>query len=471
MSRERGRLPHVVVLGLGRQGVATARYFAAQGVPVVVSDRQPAHALERERMALQGLEVRFEFGGHPLEMLEGASLLHLSGGVPGALPIVAAARKRGLRITNDSQLFLEITPARVVGITGSAGKTTTTSLVGEMARAAAARGEIHAAWVGGNIGNPLLNEAAQMQEGDVAVMELSSFQLEVMTRSPRVAAVLNLSPNHLDRHGTMDAYRDAKTRILEFQHAQDAAVLGWDSPETRALAGHVRGGLTYFSIERGLQPEWGTAAFLDGDWICLSSGGERTRILPAASVQLRGRHNLANVVAACAIAMAAGFSPQSMTQAIPGFRGVPHRLEHVASIEGVDWYNDSIATAPERAIAAMRSFEQPIVLLAGGRDKQLPWEEWAQVVRAQVEHLVLFGEAAPLIRRALGELEPDARPRTVSSFAELGQAVGHAARVARRGEVVLLAPGGTSFDQYRDFEERGEHFRVLVRGLQGKGKR
>ena len=391
--------------------------------------------------------------------------------MPGDLPIVAAARKRGLRITNDSQLFLEITPARVVGITGSAGKTTTTSLVGEMARAAAARGEIHAAWVGGNIGNPLLNEAAQMQEGDVAVMELSSFQLEVMTRSPRVAAVLNLSPNHLDRHGTMDAYRDAKTRILEFQHAQDAAVLGWDSPETRALAGHVRGGLTYFSIERGLQPEWGTAAFLDGDWICLSSGGERTRILPAASVQLRGRHNLANVVAACAIAMAAGFSPQSMTQAIPGFRGVPHRLEHVASIEGVDWYNDSIATAPERAIAAMRSFEQPIVLLAGGRDKQLPWEEWAQVVRAQVEHLVLFGEAAPLIRRALGELEPDARPRTVSSFAELGQAVGHAARVARRGEVVLLAPGGTSFDQYRDFEERGEHFRVLVRGLQGKGKR
>jgi UDP-N-acetylmuramoylalanine--D-glutamate ligase len=143
----------------------------------------------------------------------------------------------------------------------------------------------------------------------------------------------------------------------------------------------------------------------------------------------------------------------------------------VASIEGVDWYNDSIATAPERAIAAMRSFDQPIVLLAGGRDKQLPWEEWAQVVRSQVEHLVLFGEAAPLIRRALGEIAPDARPRTVSAFAELGQAVGYAARVAKPGDVVLLAPGGTSFDQYRDFEERGEHYRLLVRGLQGKGKR
>ena len=471
MSRERGRLAHVVVLGLGRQGVATARYFAAQGVPVVVSDRQPAHALERERMALQGLDVHFEFGGHPLQMLEGASLLHLSGGVPGDLPIVEAARKRGLRITNDSQLFLEISPARVVGITGSAGKTTTTSLVGEMARAAAARGEIHAAWVGGNIGNPLLNEAAEMQSGDVAVMELSSFQLEVMTHSPHVAAVLNLSPNHLDRHGTMDAYRDAKSRILEFQHVNDAAVLGWDSPETRALAGRVRGGLTYFSTTRGLLPEWGAAAFLEGDWICLSSRGETTRVLPAASVQLRGRHNLANTVAACAIALAAGFSPQSMAQAIPGFRGVPHRLEHVASIEGVDWYNDSIATAPERAIAAMRSFDQPIVLLAGGRDKHLPWEEWAQVVRSQVEHLVLFGEAAPLIRQALGETAPDARPRTVSAFAELGQAVGYAARVAKPGDVVLLAPGGTSFDQYRDFEERGEHYRLLVRGLQGKGKR
>ncbi len=471
MSRESGARPHVVVLGLGRQGVATARYFAEQGVPVIVSDQQPAHAFEKERMALKGLEVRFEFGGHPLEMLKGASMLHLSGGVPGDLPIVEAARQRGVRITNDLQLFLEITPARVVGITGSAGKTTTTSLVGEMARVAAARGEIHAAWVGGNIGNPLLNDASKMRAEDVAVIELSSFQLEVMTRSPHVAAVLNLSPNHLDRHRTMEAYRQAKARILEFQHAEDTAVLGWDSPETRALARRVRGTLTTFSIESGPKPEASASAFLEGGWICLSARGEITRVAPSATVQLRGRHNLANVVGACAIAQAAGVSAESMAQAIPAFRGVPHRLEHVATIEGVDWYNDSIATAPERAIADMRSFDQPIVLLAGGRDKQLPWEEWAQVVRSKVEHLVLFGEAAPLIRRALGEVAPGARPRTVSAFAELAHAVGHAARVSVPGDVVLLAPGGTSFDQYRDFEERGEHFRSLVRGLQAKVSR
>ena len=280
MSSGHERVPHVVVLGLGRQGVATARYFAAQGVPVVVSDRQPAEALVKERQTLQGLDVRYELGGHPLEMLEGASLLHLSGGVPGDLPIVQAARARGVRITNDSQLFLEISPARVVGITGSAGKTTTTSLVGDMARTAAEHGEIRHAWVGGNIGNPLLNEAAEMQAGDVAVMELSSFQLEVMTRSPQVAAVLNLSPNHLDRHATMDAYRAAKVRILDFQRSEDAAILGWDSPETRVMAARVRGRLSYFSIDSPWQPAWGDSAHLADGWISVSRDGERSEDRP-----------------------------------------------------------------------------------------------------------------------------------------------------------------------------------------------
>ena len=438
---------------------------------MVVSDRQPAEALVKERQTLQGLDVRYELGGHPLAMLEGASLLHLSGGVPGDLPIVQAARARGVRITNDSQLFLEISPARVVGITGSAGKTTTTSLVGDMARAAAEHGEIRHAWVGGNIGNPLLNEAAEMQAGDVAVMELSSFQLEVMTRSPQVAAVLNLSPNHLDRHATMDAYRAAKVRILDFQRSEDAAILGWDSSETRTMASRVRGRLSYFSIDSPWQPAWGDSAHLADGWISVSRDGEHARVVPVGEVALRGRHNLANAVAACAIGVAAGFSNEVMASAIRAFRGVPHRLELVIRREGVDWYNDSIATAPERAIAAMRSFEEPIVLLAGGRDKKLPWDEWAQVVRTRVEHLVLFGEAAPLIRRALGDVPAGSRPRTVSAFAELAQAVAFAARLAKPGQVVLLAPGGTSFDQYRDFEERGEHFRSLVRELPGRGSR
>jgi len=437
---------------------------------VVVSDRLPSEALGKQRQALHGLDVRYELGGHPLEMLDGASLLHLSGGVPGDLPIVQAARARGVRITNDSQLFLEISPARVVGITGSAGKTTTTSLVGDMARAAAEHGEIRHAWMGGNIGNPLLNEAAEMQAGDVAVMELSSFQLEVMTRSPQVAAVLNLSPNHLDRHATMDAYRAAKVRILDFQHSQDAAILGWDSPETRAMASRVRGRLSYFSIDSSRQPSWGDSAHLEDGWISVSRDGERARVVPVVEVALRGRHNLANAVAACAIGVAAGFSNEVMASAVRAFRGVPHRLELVTRREGVDWYNDSIATAPERAIAAMHSFAEPIVLLAGGRDKKLPWDEWAQVVRTRVEHLILFGEAAPLIRRVLGDVAAEGRPRTVSAFAELGEAVAFAARLAKPGQVVLLAPGGTSFDQYRDFEERGEHFRSLVRGLPGKGR-
>jgi UDP-N-acetylmuramoylalanine--D-glutamate ligase len=453
----------VVVLGLARQGIALVRHLARQGACVTVSDAKDAEALRKEIEELAGVAVDYRLGGHPIGLLEGADLLCLSGGVPADLPIVAEARRRNIPVTNDTQLFLESTPARVVGITGSAGKTTTTTLVGRMAGRAADAGLIRKAWTGGNIGNPLLGEIDDMREDDLAVLELSSFQLELVSRSPQVAAILNITPNHLDRHHTMAAYREAKARILDHQSPEDSAVLGWESEAARSLGSRVRGKRAFF---RAGPKAWdGDGAHLEDDWIVVERGGKRERIVAREAVLLRGEHNLANATAACAVGSAAGFPAEILAAGIEGFRGVAHRLEFVARYRGADWYNDSIATAPERAIAAIRSFEEPIVLLAGGRDKKLPWGEWAGLVHRRVDHVVLFGEAAPLIRRALGDCRPGERPFTVASAPTLEDAVRQAAEVVRPGSVVLLAPGGTSYDAFRDFEERGEAFRALVRTM------
>ena len=443
----------VVILGLARQGVALARYLAQQGARVVVSDQQPAAKLAAQVAALSDLPIEFVLGGHPESLLDGADLLCLSGGVAADLPVVQAARRRGVRLSNDSQIFLEVCPpgVRVIAITGSAGKTTTTTLVGRMCGAAWGR-----VWVGGNIGNPLIADLARMRAGDVVVMELSSFQLELMTRSPQVAAVLNLTPNHLDRHGSMAAYAAAKSRILLYQAAGDVAVLGRDDPGTLALAPLARGRLAYFSAEGPVED----GAFLRGDRLLVAQGGRMEEAASLSDIKLRGPHNVLNVLAACAISAAAGASPAAMRAALVGFTGVEHRLELVGDRRGARWYNDSIATAPERVIAALRSFDEPIVLLLGGRDKQLPWDELAELVRTRVKAVVLFGEAGPLIEAALEKAGVPSERR--SRWPSLAQAMPAAAALAAPGDVVLLSPGGTGFDEFRDFVERGEKFRQWV---------
>ncbi|MFN2298334.1 MAG: UDP-N-acetylmuramoyl-L-alanine--D-glutamate ligase [Anaerolineales bacterium] len=450
----------VVVLGLARQGCALVRYLSRTGARITVSDVKKAEALRAEMESLQGITVDYRLGGHPQEILEGAELVCLSGGVPNDLPVVVEARRRNIPVTNDTQLFLERTPAPVVGITGSAGKTTTTTLVGRMAKAAEKDGLIRKAWIGGNIGRPLLDEVEDMRKEDLAVLELSSFQLEIVDRSPHVAAVLNITPNHLDRHHTMTAYREAKARILDFQGSEDMAVLGWDDEEARSLVRRCRGSRSFF---RAGEKAWeGDGAYLKAGRIAVERGGIVESVADRDAVMLRGFHNLSNAVAACAVAAAAGLPASVMARGIEGFRGVAHRLEFVARRRGADWYNDSIATAPERAMAAIRSFEGSIVLLAGGRDKHLPWDRWAELVRRRVDHVVLFGEAAELIRRELGEAVPGERPYSITGAATLEDAVQQAAGIVRPGGVVLLSPGGTSYDAYKDFEQRGEAFRSLV---------
>lgn len=450
----------MVVLGLARQGKALARYFAVQGAEVVVSDLKGREQLAGVIDELADLKLEYRLGAHPEGLLEGADLLCLSGGVPADLPLAEQARSRGIPVSNDSQLFLEASPAPVIGITGSAGKTTTTELVGRMARAEAERRGVQA-WVGGNIGRPLLSEVGTIGEDDLVVMELSSFQLEVMSQSPQIAAVLNLTPNHLDRHGTMAAYTEAKARLLDFQAESDIAVLGRDDPGAWALRERVAGRLLSF----GMRYFEGEGSYLEGGQVRLVLDGEERRVFPAETIQLRGPHNLLNVLAATAIAGAAGMHDASIAAGVDGFTGVEHRLEFVRQREGVQWFNDSIATAPERAIAAIRSFGEPLVLMVGGRDKDLDWNELVRVIRQRVDRLVLFGEIGPLIERMLAEAGPSERPYATRRVESLEPAVAAAAELAEAGDVVLLSPGGTSFDEFDDFAARGERFKDLVRSL------
>lgn len=449
----------VLILGAARQGLALARWLALHGAHVTLSDMRGDEDLRLARQSLAELQIDWALGGHPLELLESTDVLCLSGGVPLTLPIVAEAVRRGIPLSNDSQIFMEVVPCRTIGITGSAGKTTTTTLVGQMAKNA--YGED--AYTGGNIGDPLINYVDEMDTGDIAILELSSFQLDQMTLAPNIAAVLNVTPNHLDRHGSMEAYTAAKARILEFQSKDDTAVLGRDDRGSWSLRNKVKGQLFTFSLQE-LEDGLDGAYYHDG-LLNLRDGNAYLPLILREKIRVRGDHNLLNVLAAFTIGHAAGFPLDAMLEAAEEFRGVPHRLELVRELDGVRWYNDSIATAPERSMAAIRSFDEPIVLLLGGRDKDLPWDDLMQLAGERVDHVVLFGEAAEKIEKTVEALGRGEKRFTLTRADGLQDAVLKAAEVAEAGDVVLLAPGGTSFDEFRDFAERGERFRTWVREL------
>lgn len=455
------RNKRVIILGAARQGLALARYLARHGAQVVLNDRRSPDQLRDEMEKMKPLGVEWVTGGHPLSLLEPRpDLLCISGGVPLTNPLVQAAVKQGIPLSNDTQIFLQAAPCKTLGITGSAGKTTTTTLVGRIAQADRT-GKYGRIWVGGNLGDPLINYVDEMQASDLAILEISSFQLEQITRSPHIAAILNITPNHLDRHGTMEAYTAAKARILTFQSPQDAAILSRDDPGAWALAEKVKGRL--FSFGFSPLPPGQDGAYIENEKFYLRYNGQVIRLPVESHIALRGEHNRLNVLAACAISHAVGFSPQEMQAGVTGFQGVPHRLEFVRTWRGAHWYNDSIATAPERTIAAIQSFSGPLILLLGGRDKDLPWDELGRLVRQRVDHVILFGEAAEKIQAAIGQRIPGSKPYSLIRVTACREAVLAASRLAQPGFVVLFSPGGTSYDEFKDFEERGERFKEWVR--------
>ena len=486
----------ILVIGAARQGTALAAYLVRHGAQVILNDKRPVSELADARASLINIDLEFPgaiqwvCGGHPLNLLNNVTLVCISGGVPLNMPLITEAKRRGIPLSNDSQIFLQARPCKVIGITGSAGKTTTTTLVG---RIAAAHGSdryedriYRRIWIGGNIGAPLIANVDEMEADDLAVMEISSFQLEIMTRSPDVAAILNITPNHLDRHGTMSNYTAAKARILDFQSVKDAAILGRDDPGATSLIDRVKGQLFTFGLSDLPLDQIGSYYLDNGLYLRLADQRD-VKVLDSSEIELRGQHNLLNVLAACAIVAAAGLPLSSIPVGARNFRGVPHRLEFVRVWGGAEWYNDSIATAPERVIAAINSFDDPLILLVGGRDKDLPWEDFARLVLARVDYLVAFGEAASKIVNTISAVKEsefsgkgniqaghnktvrrrEARTDmlTISRAENLAEAVKQAAGFTKPGDVVLLSPGGTSFDEFIDFEERGEYFARWVKEL------
>jgi UDP-N-acetylmuramoylalanine--D-glutamate ligase len=437
---------HALVIGLAREGLDLSTFLVQHGASVRVTDRKSEQDLKEAAEQLGG-EVELRLGGHSIEDLDDVDVVYASPGVAPAHELLQAARHRGIRISSLIELFFALCPAPIVGITGSAGKSTTTSLIGEIFQAAQ-----RDVFVGGNIGRPLLGQLHKMNETSWVVLELSSFQLEPLQASPHVAVITNVTPNHLDRHPSMDAYWAAKGQILAHQAPTDWAVLNADDMWSQRY--RANGLVLRFSLEGSVE-----GAYLAGEQLMLL--GEP--LLRSSEVPLRGRHNLANVLAACAAAHAAGVQREAMLAGIDAFQGVPHRLQSVGEWHGVTFVDDSIATAPERSIAALLAYHEPLVLIAGGRDKHLPMQDWAQLIARRVKHVVLLGEMSDLVATALEAADPSYS--AITQARSMDEAVRQAASAAQSGDVVLLSPGGTSYDMYTDFEARGDDFARVVRSL------
>lgn len=448
----------VTIIGMAREGTALARFLSREGAQVTISDTRGVADLAHEIGELAGLPIQAVLRGHPDDILE-TDVMFVSPGVPRKIPILRKARRRGVPVSSQTELLFERCPAPIIGITGSSGKTTTTTLIGEMLKMDRRR----RIWVGGNIGRPLIEHVASMKAKDWVVLELSSFQLEPMRRSPHVAVITNLRPNHLDRHESFAAYRAAKARILRHQSADDVAVLNWDDPEVRNLASLTEARVRWFSRRETLKQ----GTYLKEGWIVSHHGGSPQRVLRADEVALPGAHNLENVMAALSVVTATGLRARTAARVAGSFQGVPHRLELVAEKDGVRWINDSIATSPDRTLAALRAFpDAPIILLAGGRDKHLPLDELARSIVRRVKQLITFGESAEMLQQKVREVRAtmngNGREIPIAVCRTMEEAVARAREVARRGDLVLLSPSGSSFDAYKDYEARGSRFRELV---------
>ena len=449
------------IVGLGREGVDLAQFLCAHGAQITVSDSADAPALGMALSTLRDLPVRYLLGDQRGTDLLDCDEILVSPGVARSTPVIAQAAAAGVPVSSATRLYLELCPGPILAVTGSSGKTTTTMLIGNMLRAAGLP-----TLVGGNMGTPMLAQIEEATRSTWSVLELSSFQLEDLTQSPRVGVILNITPNHLDRHADMREYIQAKGSLIRFQNPMDVAVLNADDAIVRSLPHDGR--TAAFSLRGPVDGAWleGNDLMLGGDIPFLD--GRPPGVLPCAfltrsEIPLRGVHNVANVLAASAAALSAGCLPTTIADVVRGFRPVPHRIEIVADVDGVTYVNDSIATSPERSMAALASFDEPIVLIAGGRDKHLPMEEWARAIGARAKAIVLVGEAARQIEAALKAAGAETRIEFAESFT---QVVPIGCNLAQPGDIVLLSPGCTSFDEFRDFEARGVAFRAAVRDLE-----
>ena len=440
----------IAVLGLGVSNRPLVRLLLEFGCDVTGCDRTPREKTDREVLELEEAGCRLSLGEAYLDGVEADVLFRTPGMHPGH-PAIRALAEKGAMVTSEMEVFFEVCPCQIIAITGSDGKTTTTTLVSELLKA-----EGKTVWLGGNIGTPLLPLVRQMKETDFAVVELSSFQLMDMTRSASRAAITNISPNHLDVHKDMDEYIRAKTNVFNFQDENGLLVLNATNPGTAYMKG--KGRTSWFSWERRMD-----------DCVCYRSGkivrlrnGECEEIMDASEIILPGKHNVENYMTA--IAVTDGLvSVDTIRRVARTFGGVEHRIELVRVKDGVRFYNDSIASSPSRTIAGLRSFSEKVILIAGGYDKQIPYDVLGPEVCRHVKKLFLCGATAAKIREAVancGGEQPE-----IHDCGDFESAVRAAATAAEAGDVVLMSPASASFDQFKNFMVRGECFKKIVKEL------
>jgi UDP-N-acetylmuramoylalanine--D-glutamate ligase len=444
----------VLVVGLGKSGLAAALFLRQRGAQVTVSDMRSAAALAKEIPALLERGIMVESGGHGLLTFRRQDLIVVSPGVPLDTPELVQVKAFGLPVIGELELAAQFLKGKILAITGSNGKTTTTALVGEILTAAGI--ETH---VGGNIGVPVVELIAGSTENSWSVLEVSSFQLESTERfHPQIAVILNITPDHLDRHGTFENYALAKERIFSAQTQADCLVLNADNARAAGAAARSAATVYWFSIE---EPVAQGAWVADGQVVfrAQSLGGVESAIepiLPLQSIPLKGAHNVENVLAAVCAARLAGASAEAIARAVAGFRAVEHRLEYVATDNGVDYYNDSKATNVDAAAKAIAAFSGCIHLILGGKDKNSNYADLSDLVRRRVKMVYTIGSAAAKIEMQLRGVVP------LTSCETLENAIAAARKAAHPGDVVLLSPACSSFDQFESYEHRGRVFKELV---------
>lgn len=443
---------NILVVGLARTGTAVVRFLAERGARVTVTDMKGEAELADCLSALAGLPVVYQLGRHDEQAFRTADLIVVSPGVPMDIPPLVAARGAGRRIISEIELAAAFITAPLVGITGTNGKTTTTTLTGEIFRASG-----FTTFVGGNIGNPLIELVASGEAVDRAVVELSSFQLEgVEAFRPRVAVLLNITEDHLDRYASYQEYIDAKARIFLNQTADDYAVLTMDDPLVAAFADRIAARV--IPTSQGRELDFGVFCTPE-EIVCRLGAGEMR--IPLAECRLKGSHNRENMMAAVAATLLLGATEDGVRRTLAGFRGLPHRMELVRELNGVGYYEDSKATNVGSVVKSLESFAGGITLIAGGKDKGGDYAPLAGLVRERVSHLILIGEAADRIAASLGALTDTRRAGS------LDEAVAMAHELTRPGGTVLFSPACSSFDMFRDYEERAKRFVALVQALEG----
>ncbi len=461
---------HIAIIGLGIEGVAIAQFAAEQGAAsIAITDMASAEKLKKYTDTLDHLSapIQYYFGGNHNKVWLNKDILFVSPGItPGfaiTLPGISEAEQQGAKISNHTQLFLEWCPAQVIGVTGSSGKTTTTTLLGAMLQ----RGLHCNVYVGGNLGSSLLNQVTGMTEEDVVVLELSEVQLARLTVSPHIGIITNITPDHLDRYGSFERYIEAKRQLVRFMGNNDYAIFNAGNIPSQESAAYTAAKPLYFSAAYSDTAQ--AYAHNNALWIHLEHE-EPQRFCDFEEITLPGAHNRENILAAALAAYLVGADIHTLRETIRAFGGVRHRLEFVKEWRGVKFYDDSIATSPQRALAAVRAFSQPKLMILGGKNKDLPWEDFAEIIVRNVRAVALLGASQPYIdmciRAAQNRTAKDEQVlETIIYVDSIESAVSELAAIARPGDVALLSPGCASHDMFHDYAERAQHFIDAVQKL------